>query len=79
MPGNFYSEPLKDEVKRLRAELSRERALCAGLAKALRAIVSFDRVEPRGSHCDFEDSVPANDGPFAKLARVALSELEKQA
>ena len=40
MPGNFYSEPLKDEVKRLRAELSNERALCARLVEALGNSVS---------------------------------------
>ena len=35
MPGNFYSDTTADELRRVKAELSRERALCAGLVEAL--------------------------------------------
>ena len=62
MSGNFYSEPLKDEVKRLRAELSNERALCALLAEALQSAV--------------DDAAGKRNVWFFK-ARAALSELEK--
>lgn len=79
MPGNFYSEPLKDEVKRLRAELSRERALCAGLAEALEQIRGKARLggDALGNSPPQFESCQLGFYMLAEIAGAALSELEE--
>lgn len=83
--GNFYSESLKDEVKRLRAELSNERALCAGLGIVLRPFADLaDWIAENKPDWDTDaHEVQVENWPYTlsvgwlRDARVALSELEK--